>query len=228
MRSFKLALVFALVATLAVPTIGHFHGVNTAKVQPAKAAAFDAIWETQDTVPMYLLTIPDPANERNLIEAIPIPYLGSILYTNSPTGKIVGLKDIPADERPNVNVVFWSFRLMVGLGVLFLLLAWYGFYLTKTGKLLSARRYLTVMLYSIPLPYLAINLGWTVTEMGRQPWVVYGLLKTNSAVSPIATSQVIFSIIGLVLFYTILIVADVFLIKKYAKQGPVAENKVSG
>ena len=227
-RSFKMALVFALFSTIAVPTIGHFHGVNTAKVQPAKAAAMEAIWETESSAPMHLITIPDPDNERNLIDAIPIPYLGSILYTNNPNGTVVGLKDIPVDERPNVSIVFWSFRAMVGLGILFLFLAWYGYYLVRKNKLIDSPKYLKIMLYSIPLPYIAINLGWTVAEMGRQPWVVYGLLKTRDAVSPISLSQVIFSIVGLTLFYTVLIIADVFLISKFAKKGPEPENKVSG
>lgn len=226
-KSFQMALIFALISTTAVPIIGHFHGVNTAKMQPAKAAAFEAIWETDSSIPMHLITIPDPKNERNLIDAFPIPYLGSILYTNHPNGTVIGLKDIPADERPNVNIVFWSFRLMVGLGVLFVLLTLYGFYLNLKGKLLSSPLYLKIMLYSIPVPYIAINLGWTVAEMGRQPWVVYGLMRTSEAVSPIALSQVIFSIFGLVFFYLILVIADIYLIQKYAKQGPLDYDTVS-
>jgi len=222
-KSFRFALVFALIATILVPTIGHFHGAHTAAVQPAKAAAFDAVWETEKSAPFYLFVIPDPQNERNAVQLLGIPYLGSLLYNNNPFGEVKGLKEIPADERPNVNVVFWSFRLMVLLGLIFIAQAWYGYYLVKKNRLLSSPRYLKIMLYSIPLPYLAINLGWTVTEMGRQPWVVYGLLKTKDAVSPIAASQVWFSLIGLVVFYTILIIADVYLIQKFAKKGPDGE-----
>ncbi len=222
-KSFRFALVFALIATILVPTIGHFHGAHTAEVQPAKAAAFDAMWETEKSAPFYLFVIPDPQNERNAVQLLGIPYLGSLLYNNNPFAEVKGLKEIPADERPNVNVVFWSFRLMVLLGLIFIAQAWYGYYLVKKNRLLSSPRYLKIMLYSIPLPYIAINLGWTVTEMGRQPWVVYGLLKTKDAVSPIAASQVWFSLIGLVVFYTILIIADVYLIQKFAKKGPDGE-----
>lgn len=219
-KSFRIALGMALVAATLTPFIGHQHGVNTAKYQPAKAAAMEAVWETSENHPFHIIQVPDPKEERNLVEGLTIPYLGSVLYTNNPFGKVTGLKDIPADERPNVSLVFWSFRLMVGLGVLFVLLTWYGYYLVRKGKLQHSPTYLKLMMYALPLPYVAINLGWVVAEVGRQPWIVYGLMKTSEAVSPIATGQVIFSIVGLVVFYSLLIVADVFLIMKYAKKGP--------
>lgn len=221
-KSFRMGVTMALVATMAVPLIGHFHGVNTAKVQPAKAAAMEAVWETESAAPFHLLQIPDPKNENNLIEGLSIPYLGSILYTNNPQGTIIGLKDIPAVQRPNVPLVFWSFRLMVGLGLLFVLLAWYGWYLDRRNKLLDSRRYLKFMMYAFFLPYVAINLGWIVAEAGRQPWIVFGLMKTSEAVSPISVSQIVFSIGGLVVFYTTLLASDVFLLKKNALKGPEA------
>ncbi|ATY84132.1 cytochrome ubiquinol oxidase subunit I [Kyrpidia spormannii] len=220
-KSFQFGLVMALVATLAVPLVGHFQGIHTAKVQPAKAAAFEAVWESGPNQPFTVFSIPDPANERNLLDWGKIPGVGSLMYTNSFSGYVTGLKDIPADQRPNVPAVFWSFRLMVGLGFLFLGLAWYGLYLWRKGRLLDSRRYLKLLLYSIPLPYVAINLGWVVTEMGRQPWIVYGLMKTSQAVSPIALGDILFSLTGLVVFYTSLIVADVYLLHKYAVRGPV-------
>ncbi|MGD8192356.1 cytochrome ubiquinol oxidase subunit I [Brevibacillus ginsengisoli] len=219
-KSFRIGLGLALFAATLTPFIGHQHGVNTAKSQPAKAAAMEAVWETSESHPFHIIQVPSAKEERNLVEGLSIPYLGSILYTNNPFGKVTGLKDIPADERPNVPLVFWSFRLMVGFGVIMVLLSWYGFYLVRKGKLLETPTYLKIMLYALPLPYLAINLGWVVAEAGRQPWIVYGLMKTSNAVSPIATGQVIFSIVGLVVFYSLLIVADVFLLRKYAKKGP--------
>ncbi|GEN33140.1 cytochrome ubiquinol oxidase subunit I [Aneurinibacillus danicus] len=224
-KSFNIALALGLFAATATPFIGHQHGVNTAQVQPAKAAAMEAIWETQEKMPFHIISIPDAKNERN-IEALSIPYMGSFFYTNNPNGKVIGLKDIPIDERPNVNIVYYSFRTMVALGVYFLALVWYGFYLVRKRKLVSSPRYLKAVLYSMLLPYLAMNLGWTVAEAGRQPWVVYGLMKTTEAVSPISSSQIIFSLTGLVLFYTILIIADVMLLVKYAKAGPNTEGAV--
>lgn len=219
-KSFKYGLVMALVAATATPIIGHAYGNFIVEKQPAKAAALEALWETESGFAFHVIQIPDPENERNSVELISIPKLGSFMYTNSFDGKVTGLKDIPADERPNVNIVFYSFRIMVGLGMYFLFMAWYGLYLYKKDKLVNAKRYLKLMLYSILLPYIAINLGWAVAEVGRQPWAVYGLMRTADAVSPIALSQIIFSLAGLVFFYTVLIIADVYLMMKYARKGP--------
>ncbi|HHW36435.1 MAG TPA: cytochrome ubiquinol oxidase subunit I [Bacillales bacterium] len=219
-KSFKYGLVLALIATTLTPFIGHKNGVYVSSVQPAKGAAMEAVWETEEGAPFHILQIPDPANERNAMEALSIPKLGSFFYTNSFDGKIVGLKDIPADERPNVNIVYYSFRIMVVLGLLFIGMSWYGFYLYRKDKLLDSKKYLKFTLYSILLPYVAINLGWVVAEVGRQPWVVYGLMKTTDGVSPIAFSQIAFSLTGLVVFYTLLIIADVYLLIKYSRKGP--------
>ncbi len=226
-KSFKYGLIMALVATTLTPFIGHKNGTYVTSVQPAKGAAMEAVWETEQGAPFHILQIPDPDNERNLVEAISIPKLGSFFYTNSFNGEITGLKDIPADERPPVNLVFYSFRIMVILGLLFLAIAWYGFYLDRKDKLIDSPKYLKTTLYSILLPYVAINLGWVVAEVGRQPWAVYGLMKTAEGVSPISLSQIIFSLSGLVIFYTILIIADVYLLIKYSKKGPDALEGVT-
>ncbi|WP_147534120.1 cytochrome ubiquinol oxidase subunit I [Bacillus marasmi] len=222
-KSFKFALILGLIAATATPFIGHKSGTFAAEKQPAKAAALEAVWETEKGAPFHLLQIPDPENEKNSIEWLTIPKLGSFMYTESFDGEITGLKDIPEDERPNVNMVFYSFRIMVALGIYFMALTWYGVYLYKKGKLENSKKFLKTVLYSMLLPYVAINAGWVVAEVGRQPWAVYGLMKTEDAVSPIALSQIIFSIGGLVLFYTVLIIADVYLLKKYAKHGPAPE-----
>ena len=228
-KSFKFGLILALIATTATPFIGHKHGTYTASVQPEKAAAMEAVWETEKGAPFNIIQIPDPTNEKNSLELFSIPKLGSFFYTNTFDGEITGLKDIPKDERPNVNMVFYSFRLMVTLGVFFMLFSWVGAYLYKKDRLLESKWYLKTGMYVMLLPYVAINLGWVVAEVGRQPWVVYGLMKTEEAVSPIALSQVIFSIAGLVIFYTVLIIADVYLLKKYAKNGPApVDHKEEG
>lgn len=217
--SFRFGIILAVIATTLTPFIGHMSGNNAAKYQPAKAAAMEAVWETTEGLSFSIISIPLLGEERN-IEALTIPKIGSFLYTNDFNGKVVGLKDIPEDERPNVTAVFYSFRAMVGLGFLFLLLSWYGYYLYRKNKLLQSKRYLKTMLYALPLPWIAINLGWVVTEVGRQPWLVNGLMRTSEGVSPIALPQVVFSFAGLVLFYTILIIADVYLMTQHAKKGP--------
>ncbi|MBT2661973.1 cytochrome ubiquinol oxidase subunit I [Bacillus sp. ISL-45] len=224
-KSFKYGLAMALFSATLTPIIGHQSGVFAAKMQPAKGAAMEAVWETQKDMPFHLIQIPDQENERNAFEAISIPKLGSFFYTNSFDGEVTGLKDIPKDERPNVELVFYAFRVMVALGVFFLAVSWYGLYLYRKNKLENSPKYLKLVLYSVLLPYLAINAGWMVAEAGRQPWVVYGLMKTSEGVSPIALSQVIFSLAALVIFYTVLLIADVYLIIKYAKKGPESEVK---
>ena len=226
-KSFKFALVLGLLAATATPFIGHESGKYAAEVQPAKAAAMEAIWDTTNDAAFHIIQIPDFKNEKNAVQLLSIPKLESFFYTNSFNGKIVGLKDIPKDERPNVGLVFYSFRIMVALGILFMILAWYGFYVYRKQKLLTSRRYLKFMLYAIPLPYIAINAGWIVTEVGRQPWTVYGLMKTSDAVSPLASSQIIFSIVSLVVFYLILFASDFYLLIKFAKKGPQDEVKVN-
>jgi cytochrome d ubiquinol oxidase subunit I len=218
--SFKMGMILSIVATTLIPILGHYHGVNTAKMQPAKAAAMEAVWESGKDHPFHLLQIPDAAKEKNALEAISIPYLGSFLYTNDIHGEVTGLKDIPENERPNVAMTFWSFRLMVVIGILMLGLSWYAFYLYRKNRLQQSKKFLKLVLYSIPLPYIAITLGWMVAEVGRQPWIVYGLMKTNEAVSPVSPDVILFSMVGLFVFYTLLIIADIFLLRKYAIKGP--------
>lgn len=218
-RSFKIALVFGLVSSLFVAIIGDFHGVHVSEVQPAKLAAMESHWETTTRAPIHLFAIPDEENERNLIEIGSIPGLLSFMGFHDINAEVTGLRDIPKDERPPVLITFISFRIMVGLGTLFILLTLYGFF--KRKRLLESPNYLRVMLFAIPLPYIAIELGWVLAEVGRQPWIVYGLMRTSDAVSPIATSQVMVSLIGFVLVYGLLGAIGFYLIFTHAKKGPM-------
>ncbi len=218
-RSFKLGMIFALIFSVAVAVQGHHHAQAVTAIQPAKLAAMEALWEThEDGAPMHLLVIPDEENEKNALELFSIPGGLSFLAHNSFSAPIKGLKDWPKDERPPVLLTFLSFRTMVGLGTLMPILCIWAFLrrnkLTETPKLLKA------MLYAIPVPYLAIEAGWIVAEVGRQPWIVYGLMKTADAVSPIVTSQVAFSLVALTLLYALLGAVDIFLLFKFAKKGP--------
>ncbi len=218
-RSFKIALIFGLVSSLFVAIIGDTHGVHVSEVQPAKLAAMESHWETTTRAPIHLFAIPDEENERNLIEIGSIPGLLSLLGFHDINAEVTGLRDIPKDERPPVLITFISFRVMVGLGTLFILLTLYGFF--KRKRLLESPNYLRVMLFAIPLPYIAIELGWVLAEVGRQPWIVYGLMRTSDAVSPIAGSQVLFSLIGFVLVYGLLGAIGFYLIFTNAKKGPM-------
>lgn len=219
-RSFRIALVLALVGTVGVAVTGHLNGQNVARVQPTKFAAMEAVWETQAGVPTYLLALPDAAREQNAVEAFGIPGLTSFLAFNDPAAAITGLKDFPPEERPPVALTFWGFRVMVLLGIYFLLVALGGWYLERRGRLLDTPWYLKLLLYSVPLPYLAINLGWMVTEVGRQPWAVYGLMQTAKAVSPVPAASVLASLAAMSVLYAALAILDFYLLARTAKRGP--------
>lgn len=217
-RSFRIALVFGLVFSFFEVFEGHLHGADLAHSQPAKLAAMDAHWETSERAPVYLFSIPDEKNERNFIEIGPIPGGLSLLAFHDFNAEVKGLKDFPKDERPPVFITFSAFKLMVGLGFLFCLLTLVGWFLRN--RLTDYPLYLKVMLFAIPLPYLAMQLGWIVAEVGRQPWIVYGIMKTKDAVSPVASIQVFTSLVAFVLIYGLLGAVGFYLIFKEAKRGP--------
>ena len=220
-RSFKMASAFALASAILVFVIGDFHGAEVGKVQPTKLAAMEALWETQRGVPLSLILIPDPKNERNAVEAISIPGLASFLAHRDWNAEMKGLKEFPKKDRPPVMEVFVSFRAMVGLGSLFIVLALVAWYLARKDRLESYPLFLRIMLYAIPLPYIAAQLGWIVAEVGRQPWIVYGVLRTSDAVSKnLEPSQVLASLIGFGLLYSFLGILDIYLLAKFARKGP--------
>lgn len=217
--SFRFGLILALIAATLQPVTGHISATAAVVDQPAKAAAMDSIWQSGPDQPYYLFVVPKMDNTGNLIEWGRIPYLGSLLYTDSLRGYVPGLDSIAPEDRPPVWMVTWSFRIMVWLGFLFLGATWYAFYLVRKKKLLDKPWLLKFFLYAIPLPYVATLLGWVVTEVGRQPWIVYGLMRTADAVSPLPPGQILFTLIGLVVFYGTLIVADIILIARTARKG---------
>ncbi|MGQ9813275.1 MAG: cytochrome ubiquinol oxidase subunit I [Dissulfurimicrobium sp.] len=217
-KSFSIAASFALIFALFEVFTGDLSGVEVAHTQPAKLAAMESHWETQSHVPMYLLVIPDQKNERNSVQALPIPGMLSLLAFHDPTAEVKGLKAFPREDIPPVTLTFLSFRVMVGLGMLFIFLAAFGW--LKRKDIERYPGYLRIMIYAIPLPYLANEAGWIVAEVGRQPWIVYGLMRTSDAVSMLATSQVAISLAAFVILYTFLGVVDFYLLAKYAKKGP--------
>jgi cytochrome d ubiquinol oxidase subunit I len=217
-RSFKLALIFGLVSSIFVAVNGDFHAVHVTEVQPAKLAAMEAHWETTERAPIHLFAIPSEEGEKNIIEIGSIPGLLSFLGHHDINAPVTGLKDIPKDERPPVALTFIAFRLMVGLGTLFILLTVACF--IKRNKLTETPWLLKAMLYSIPLPYIAIEAGWVLAEVGRQPWIVYGLMKTSDAASPIVGGQVLTTLLGFIFLYALLGAFGFYLVFKHAKKGP--------
>ena len=220
-RSFRIAAVFGLASTILVAVIGDFHTVEVAKTQPAKFAAMESVWETKKGVGLNLLLLPDPIKECNSIEQICIPNVVSMLAFHTPDAEIKGLKDFPPELRPPVMPTFFSFRLMVGLGTFFILAALLAVILSYKGTLQTNRLFLNILVFTIPLSYIANQLGWIVAEVGRQPWIVYGIMKTSDGVSKsIDLGQVIVSLVGFSLLYGTLGVIDIYLLTKYARKGP--------
>lgn len=221
-RSFNIGLVVGMVSSIIVVVTGDMHAVHVTETQPAKLAAMESHWETRTRAPIVMFAIPDETNERNRVEIGRLPGALSLLGHHDINAPVTGLKEIPEDERPPVLLTFVSFRTMVALGTLFPLLTAVGLFLRK--RLIESRWYLRIMLFAIPLPYLAIEMGWVLAEVGRQPWIVHGLLKTASAVSPVAPSQVMTTLVGFILVYGLLGLAGLYLIAKFAGKGPAAED----
>ena len=217
-KCFKVAAVWTLIFALFEVFNGHLHGSEVAKAQPTKLAAMESLWETKQGAPMYLLVIPDEEKERNKIELFPIPGMLSLLAYHDPGATVKGLKEWPEEERPPVALTFWSFRTMVGLGFLFAVLSVWAFLRRKDPE--RSPFLLRLLPWVIPLSYLACELGWMVAEVGRQPWIVYGLMKTSAAVSPVSPVQVGVSLAAFVLVYTLLGLVDFYLLFKYARKGP--------
>ena len=216
-RSFRIALVFGLIFSIFEVLEGHFHAHDLLEKQPTKLAAMESHWETQKSAPMYLFAIPDEDEERNVIE-IPIPGALSLLATRSLSGEVKGLKDFPRDERPPVFINFIAFKAMAGLGLYFALMMIIGW--IRRSRLAESPLYLKLMFLSIPLPYIAIEAGWVLAEVGRQPWIVYGVMQTSDAVSPIATSQVLVSFLAFILVYGVLGAVGYYLIIRNVRKGP--------
>jgi cytochrome d ubiquinol oxidase subunit I len=217
-KSFRLALGFALIFSVAEVVQGHIHGAAVAKIQPTKLAAMESLWDTQANAPQVLFLIPDEENEGNLAEIGRVPGALSLLAYHSSEAVVKGLKDFPKEDRPPVALTFAAFRVMVGLGFLFVLLTVVGWF--KRRHLEASPGYLKIMLYALPLPYIALQAGWIVTEVGRQPWIVYGLMRTRDAVSPIAGSQVGLTLAAFILVYSLLGAVAFYLMAKFARQGP--------
>lgn len=216
--SVKFAAPFTLILALAVAVFGHHQGNNVALYQPAKLAAMESHWETTTNAPMVALVWPDQENSKNAVEAIEIPGLLSFLAFNDFNAEVKGLNDFAKEDIPPVLTTFLSFRLMVGMGGLFILLAFLAW--KKREDLASNPLLCKALTYAIPLPYIAIMAGWMLAEVGRQPWIVYSLMRTSDAVSPVPSSSVAISLLSFIVVYSVLGILDIYLLIKYARKGP--------
>lgn len=225
---FSMAMWMMVVVAPIQLVIGDLHGINTLKYQPAKVAAMEGHWSDEDNAPgtgLPLLLFGWPDMERETTHfALKVPNLGSLILTHSWEGSIPGLKDFPADERPNATIVFWSFRIMVGLGLLMILVGALSLLQRVRGKLYQSPWFLRFVLVMGPAGLVAILAGWYTTEIGRQPWVVYGLMRTADAVSPHATSTLAISLALFVVVYVFVFGTGLSYMLRLVRKGPKLEE----
>jgi cytochrome d ubiquinol oxidase subunit I len=218
-RVMHMALGFLTVFVPLQIVAGDLHGLNTREYQPAKLAAIEGRWNTESPAPLTLFGLPDQTAERNRYE-IEIPVLGSLILTHSLHGEIKGLKDFPADQRPPVAPVFFAFRLMVGIGFVMLGVVALGWLLLLRGCLFDTAWFLRLCQWVAPLGFVAVLAGWTVAEVGRQPWTVYGELRTAQSVSPSLTGpDVMWSLLAYMAVYLVLYPAGIAVMARIVRGG---------
>jgi cytochrome d ubiquinol oxidase subunit I len=211
-----------IMAALVAPTqlfIGHMHGANTMEHQPVKVAAMEGNWEHHEGAPLYLFGWPDEKTEETKY-GITIPGGASWVLTGDAAGKIPALKDFPKEDRPPVAWVFWSFRIMVGLGMLMIAIGIVSAVQYFRGKLFQTRLLYVWWMLMMPSGFVALLAGWFVTEIGRQPWTAYGVIRTAHSVSPaILGGQVAWSLLAFVVMYTLVFGAGSYYILKLIRKG---------
>ncbi len=234
LRSFKWGAFAGVIGISMVSLTGHSQAQFMVETQPMKMAAGEALWETEDPADLSLVTIIDEDQRRNGFD-VRIPRALSLLAYNRFDGEVQGINDIqqeyealygPGDYIPPVAISYWSFRAMVGVGSLMLLLAFYALFLMLTERLPKADRFLRWLPFAIALPIIGTSTGWVFTEVARQPWIVFGIMRTEDAASPnVTVSMLLTSLIVYTLLYGVLIAVDVYLLVKYAKdETPINES----
>jgi cytochrome d ubiquinol oxidase subunit I len=222
-----MAMIMAIFVTPIQAVIGDLHGLNTLKHQPAKVAAMEGIWDTEHGAALKLFGWPDQEEEKTRY-AVEIPKLASLILTHDPNGEVKGLRDWPKDERPPVAWVFWSFRIMVGIGVLMIFTGVTAAILFLRKQLFSKPWFQLWCMAMTPSGFVAVLAGWFVTEIGRQPYVVYGVMRTAETVSPVVGSQVALSLLAFIFTYVFVFGAGSYYILRLIGQGPGLPEKAYG
>jgi len=217
--SLSMALWFAVIFTPIQIFVGDTHGLAVLKLQPTKLAAIEANWDRQDNMPLLLFAIPNMEAEKNDFE-IGIPRLGSFILTHDFSGVVPGLKDVPRDQRPPVWPVFYSFRIMVAIGMAMLGLSLWSLYLRWTGTLFSNRWFLNAAMLMTPSGFGAVLFGWFTAEIGRQPYIVYGQLRTADAHSPLTVNAVTTSLVAFLIAYAFIFGFGSYYLAKLLRKGP--------
>ncbi len=226
-RSLGIALLLAAFFAPLQIYLGDTSGRNVFHHQPAKLAAMEAHWETntQGGAPFVVIALPVMAEERNLYQ-ITIPHGLSLLLTHSMQGRVPGLKEFPREDRPNAPILFWTFRLMVAIGFIFLLVMGWAGILWRRGNLYTHRPFLRTLVAIQPLGFLATEVGWITTEMGRQPWLVYKLMRTSEGISPIPAGNVLWSLSLIGITFLLIGGSYFYYVLKTLRSGPDLESPI--
>jgi cytochrome d ubiquinol oxidase subunit I len=216
---FRMSVLFGAIVVPAQILVGDLHGLNTKEYQPQKVAAMEAHWESEPRAPLILFAIPDEEGETNHFQ-VGIPGLASLILEHDIDAPVTGLKEFPPDERPPVAPVFFAFRVMVGIGVLMLIGAGSGVVQLLRGRLYETQWLLRFYTWMWPAGFIAILAGWFTTEIGRQPWVVWGLQRTSDAVSPVPGGSVALSLALFFLVYGVVFGAGIYYLLRLVRGGP--------
>jgi cytochrome d ubiquinol oxidase subunit I len=222
-----MAMIMAIFVAPLQLLFGDMHGLNTFEYQPAKVAAMEGLWETTNGAPLVLFGWPDQEAETTRY-AVEIPKLSSLILTHSFDGEVKGLKAWPKEDRPPVAVVFWTFRIMVGLGILMIVTGLAAIVLYFRKRLFDTRLFQLWCMALTPAGFIAVLTGWFVTEVGRQPWIVQGLMRTEDATSPVVGTSVAISLAAFVVVYVFVFGAGSYYILKLIGKGPVDGEDVYG
>ncbi len=225
--SIKIGLVIALIASIMQLVTGHSSADTVAETQPAKLAAFEGHYPASAPAGLYLFGWVNEDDEKTY--GVQIPGMLSFLVHNDPNEPVTGLKAFPKEDRPPVNLVFQSYHIMVGIGLLLILLSLLGVFYWWRKKLFSRKWLLWIFVFSVLLPQAANQMGWFAAEVGRQPWIVYGLLRTSDAISKsVNAAQVITSLFLFTVIYILLFALFLYLLNEKIQRGPVIEENIEG
>jgi cytochrome d ubiquinol oxidase subunit I len=208
-----------LTVTQAVPT-GDLAGKNVARFQPAKLAAMEGLFETARGAPLAIIGMPDTRTGQ-LLDPIYVPEVLSYLAYGERHATVTGVADIPAGQRPPIELTYYGYHIMVGLGTIFFAIAWLGLFLLARKRLTTSRWFLWILMLTIPFPYIANEMGWMVTEVGRQPWVIYGLMRTAEGTSTnVSAGETVFTTLGFAGVYCVLGLLFLLLCGRIIWKGP--------
>ncbi len=230
-QTLKAGGIFMLLGLFAAMGSGHMHTQYLAQANPMKLSSFEALWETEDPAPFAIIADINEVEHKNDME-ITIPAMFSMMLYNEPSGAVTGINQLqeeyaaqygPGEYRPDVTGMFWSFRIMIGLGGLMLLLAFVAAYLGWKKCPMNFPIFLKLLPWLLPLPFIANSVGWYIAEGGRQPWIVFGLQKTSEAVSPnLTSSDVWLTMVGFTLIYLVLAIAALWIAVGFIKKTHIA------